>query len=253
MYPTIADAKGKQGAHARYAAPIVSVHAVVPFKRPGTGKSRFGPAVSRTVRAELASAMLADVVAALQQTSSIARITITARGGLGSAAALVEDVDVVVDAAHTPGLNASVTQLAQRFAADDAMMVVMADLPGLSAADIEALATTESAVAIAPTHDRGTGGLVRRPHGCIATSFGPKSADVHAQSATSQGLPTTLCSLPGFAHDVDTLDDLTALPVGRLGAHTLARCRELGLALTSSPDRTCACFAGASVHAATSR
>ena len=71
--------------------------AILPVKSFARAKQRLGATVADPVRQELAAAMVADVIAALSQTSAIERtIVVTRESGiaeaaLGAGALLVED------------------------------------------------------------------------------------------------------------------------------------------------------------------
>ena len=185
------------------------VYALVPVKPFRRAKSRLSPVMSKPVRAALARALLShtlDVLAACPVIPCVVSRDITAldlarRRG---AATLVETES---------GLNAALT-LAREWALGrgaQAVLVVPADLPLLTPADIAAvldLGRGSRSVVIAPdARGEGTNALLLRPPDAINFAFGPQSFYEHcAQAETSQ---VALCvhRSPALAFDLDTPAD----------------------------------------------
>jgi 2-phospho-L-lactate guanylyltransferase len=63
-------------------------------------------------------------------------------------------------------------------------------------------------VLVAPTHDGGTGALLRRPADVIAPAFGVASAAAHLRAARQAGVRAGLIWRPGLARDIDHPADL---------------------------------------------
>lgn len=187
-----------------------SLVCVVPLRSPGDGKSRLSPGLDRGARADLAAAMVADVVAALRG-AAVDRVVVAASDAAAAAVAAALDVDVLLDPPGAGGLDAAIAHASAVLAPDGDLLVVQADLPALTAADVDAVVTTAAAVVIAPTRDGGTGALLRRPAACIPTAFGADSAAAHRDLARAAGLEPTVLELPGFATDVDVWADLVAV------------------------------------------
>lgn len=205
-------------------SPVV---AFVPVRSPGRGKTRLASRLDPPQRAELAAAMLRDVVAALRA-SALDDIVILA-GGPGSAGvARSLDLDVLLDPPDARGLDDAVAAATARVDRHSTVLVVMADLPRLEPADVSSVLEQDGAVVVAPTDDGGTGALLRRPPDAIATAYGPDSAARHARLGREAGHPTVVADLPGFRQDVDTWRDVDRLRTGPLGAHTAAFLRQLG-------------------------
>jgi 2-phospho-L-lactate/phosphoenolpyruvate guanylyltransferase len=100
----------------------------------------------------------------------------------------------------------------------NALMVVLGDLPLLTAADVLALASQVAdapavpSVTIAP--DRAGGGtniLLLRPPTAIDFAFGEESLVRHSALAHAAGIEPRIVRLPGAAFDVDTPADLREL------------------------------------------
>lgn len=202
--------------------------ALVPVRAPGQGKTRLAGVLGREARAALAGAMLADVVAALQG-AGMERIVVLAAGPAAASAARALGVDVLLDPPGDHGLNAALAAASRRIRAN-ASVVVPADLPLLTPADVTALVATAGEVVVAATHDGGTGGLLRRPAWVVETSYGGRSAARHLLAARRAGFCAERVDIPGFTTDVDDADDLRLVAddasLGPVTAHVL---RDIGL------------------------
>lgn len=191
--------------------------ALVPLRTPGTGKTRLrpraadAPGLDRDERAALAGAMLADVVAALSS-SPIARIVVAASGEGAAAAAAALGCEVMTDPMDAGGLNDALAAATSRLRTVEELLIVAADLPVLSAADVAAVLEADAEVVIAPTSGGGTGGLLRRPPDAITTRYGPGSAAIHEAAAHRAQRTVRVAHRPGFRCDVDTWQDLCRLP-----------------------------------------
>ena len=161
--------------------------ALVPLRSPGEGKTRLASVLGTTARAELAGAMLADVVQALTA-AGIERLVVVASGPAAAAAAAALGIDVITDAPEVRTLDDAIRTAATRLAPADELLVAMADLPCLTADDVTELLRTTAPVGLAATTDGGTGGLVRRPADVMPTAYGPASATRHAELALAHGL-----------------------------------------------------------------
>ena len=187
---------------------VGQVTAVVPFRDPGHGKSRLRSHLNGVDRAALSETMLATVVTALG-TAGVGRLVVVAGGAGAVAAAERLGVDVVTDPPATSTLDDAVAAAVDALHPHD-LLVVAADLPGVTAADITAVLASPAAVVIAPTRDGGTAALLRRPHDVIATAYGVDSARRHRDLAVAAGATVEVIERPGLALDVDTWDDLVA-------------------------------------------
>ena len=167
---------------------------VVPMKAT-KGKSRLAGVLDAAGREALTQQMLQHVLGTLRE------------AGLG---------DVAVASAEDE-LNADVTAAARRAEAAGAseLLLVMADLPYLSADDIAAMiqAGRLSDVVIAEAKDGGTNALLLRPPTVLQFAFttGRPSAQFHADHARSVGIEPQFVRRPGLARDIDTPDDLATL------------------------------------------
>jgi 2-phospho-L-lactate guanylyltransferase len=181
---------------------------VVPFRGPG-GKQRLAPLPDRE-RAALAQAMLADVLAAcagvgptLVVTPREARKTATEAG----ATDLVADTGGGQGAAVAAGLAGL---------ADEPVLVVNADLPCATAADLDTLVAELPAagLALVEAADGTTNALALASPQLYRPVYGPGSADRFRALAVARTMP-----IRNLIDDVDTIDDLRRLG-SRLGPHT---------------------------------
>lgn len=194
--------------------------ALVPTRSPGAGKTRLAPGLDAEQRAALGTAMLGDVLAALGA-SPVDRVVVAAAGPRAATAAGALGVEVLRDPPGSGGLDGAVAAAVARLPRA-AVLVVMADLPCLTPTDVASLVRSPATVVIAPTEDGGTGGLLRRPAQAMETAYGPGSGLRHERLAAAHGLTTDTVSLAGFAHDVDTWEDLEHLEPARVGPRTSA-------------------------------
>jgi 2-phospho-L-lactate/phosphoenolpyruvate guanylyltransferase len=195
--------------------------ALVPLRSPGAGKTRLATVLDPDQRAVLAGAMLGDVVFALEG-SGVDEVVVAAGGAAAVAAAAAIGLRVVVDAPGRQGLNHVLADATRILGADHDVLVVAADLPRLTADDVDAVLARDHQVVVAPTNAGGTGGLLRRPGGRIGTRFGPASATRHRELALASGARVSTVERDGFQHDVDTWTDLVALHEVEVGDATAA-------------------------------
>ena len=160
---------------------------VIPFRR-ADAKLR----LPEELRAELAEAMLADVVAAADEIG----------------------VAVVADA---PGQGAAV-EAALAEVRELPVLVVNADLPAATPRDLLALlgSVPPEGLAVAAATDGTTNAVALATPALFRPLYGPGSAARFLALA-----PSRLVEIPNLVDDVDTLDDLRRLD-GRLGRHTAA-------------------------------
>jgi 2-phospho-L-lactate guanylyltransferase (CobY/MobA/RfbA family) len=166
---------------------------VVPYRREG-GKQRLE--LTDASRAELAEAMLADVLAAAEPLGE----TIVADDPRGQGPAVVAALAAV----------------------DGPALVVNADLPCATTADLERLLA--AAPALVAALDGTTNAIALVDAASFRPLYGPGSAARFAEALGARPL-----DLPKLADDVDTVADLERV-MERLGAHTRAVARQLAAA-----------------------
>jgi 2-phospho-L-lactate guanylyltransferase len=191
---------------------------VVPF-RGVEGKSRLGR-LQREARAELAHAMLADVLDACVVLGPT--VVVAPEGTPAGGAIAVADPGGGQGAAVSAGLDAAVAT-----GGGAPYLVVNADLPCATARDLFTLAgaVPDHGIAVAAAADGTTNALGLASPGLFEPVYGPGSAARFAALA-----PSRTVDAPNLVDDVDTLADLERLS-GRVGRHTRSALRRLlGLA-----------------------
>jgi 2-phospho-L-lactate guanylyltransferase (CobY/MobA/RfbA family) len=143
-------------------------------------------------RAELAAAMLADVVAAAAE---VGAVILADTGGQG------------------PAVEAALSDVQE-----SPVLVVNADLPAVTPRDLLALlgSIPPDGIAVAAARDGTTNALGLAARGVFKPLYGPGSAARFLALA-----PSRLVEIPNLTDDVDTLDDLERLEP-RVGPNTRA-------------------------------
>jgi len=190
------------------------VSVVVPFRGAG-GKHRLAP-LSEPARAELALAMLGDVLEACVSVGATAVVS-----NDGPAAELAAELGASIVADPGGGQGAAVAA-ALALVTEGPALVVNADLPLVRPADLLALLANvpPGGLAYAPAADGTTNALALASPLLFAPLYGRGSAERFAAHAEQLGRAAAAAALPGLAADVDTLEDLD-----RVGAKAGARTR----------------------------
>jgi len=191
--------------------------AIVPVKSLPAAKGRLAPVLSPPARSALVERMLIHVLDVLDEAGIEKRLVATGDPVLAAAA------DGRGAAAFDPGtnedLNAAVSAAVRFARAGGArgVMLLAADLPWLTAADLGALLAEADPVVIGEAKDGGTNALLLAPQVILPFAFatGTASAGRHAALAGEAGLGVRLIRRPGLALDIDTPADLARL----LGEH----------------------------------
>lgn len=180
--------------------------AVIPLRATPDSKSRLAGVLDAPARAALVDAMLARVLDAARGARNVSRVCLMGT----SRTALPEDVTALADPGG--GLNAAAAS-ALALAEASRLIIIHADLPLVTAQDIELLAAAPAGtIAIAPDrHGTGTNAIslpLPAAKG-FSFAFGPDSFARHKAEAERIGLPLEEIHSQGLARDVDEPDDLT--------------------------------------------
>ena len=190
--------------------------AILPVKSFALAKTRLGGSVAETLRAELARAMVADVLLALSETEAIAQTIVVTREDSVATAARRQGALVVRDASEE-GQSAAVALGIERALVEgiERVLCIPGDCPALDPAELETLLADgagEPGVVIVPDrHGTGTNGLLLTPPDAIAPSFGPGSCERHRALALAAGVSCRLEEPSSLLLDIDTGADLAAL------------------------------------------
>ncbi len=191
------------------------IHALIPVKDLPHAKSRLTPPLTGEERATLMLAMLQHVITVAQESGVLTRITIVSpdRAVLD----LAEELDATPLFQQTTGLNEALDEAREEalLHGAEAILVLHADLPNLSAAEIVQmvqLLPSSPAAVLAPDHTgSGTNALLIAPPDTLSFHFGPDSFARHVAAADARGLPYAVAHAPGIAGDIDTPDDVQHL------------------------------------------
>lgn len=199
--------------------------ALVPIKPFAAAKSRLEGLLTRAECARLAEEMARDVLMALHAAPDITGIALLGdEPRLGPLAAAVN----ATLHAELPGedYRTALGRVARELSNQGArhLLVVPADLPTLSAGDVQALlADHKTGVTICPAAaDGGTNALLLSPPTVIPFLYGPNSAARHRAAAEAAGVPVRMVNIPGFARDVDSPEDLRWLAGQKIACATRA-------------------------------
>ena len=183
--------------------------AVLPVKSFGRAKQRLRPAGMD--RAELAAAMVGDVLEALGAVRGLdGVVVVSAEDPAGRTAGIewVHDPDEVgQSAAALRGVRTAVARGAER------VLLVPGDCPALDPVEVDDLLVSAApGVVIVPDrHGSGTNALLIEPPTVLTPAFGPGSFARHAALAHAAGATVRVGRLPSLELDVDTPGDLAAL------------------------------------------
>ncbi len=187
---------------------------LVPVKPFGEGKSRLADVLAPAARAALSREMLARILDQAHAAHALAGIIVVSRDPNALAQASMAGVESVHESGHD--LNLALVEASQQAMTHgaEAILVLPADLPLVTAADIRqlyALGRTQAGIVIAPSPDGGTNALLLRPPDTIKFAFGRGSFARHHQLAQSAGVPVQVFESPTLAFDVDRPEDLASL------------------------------------------
>jgi len=196
----------------------VKVWGLVPAKGFDRGKSRLRPALSDEARAAFARAVFDHVLGAALESGVLEGILVATDSPLVAEAARAHGPPIRVRS-DDPGattlaevVDAGLHALAALGA--EAALVLMADLPRLTPADVRevVLALADPApcdVALVRAEDGAhTNALALRAPARLRTAFGrPESFAMHVEAARAAGLRVAIVENPNIAFDVDGPED----------------------------------------------
>lgn len=189
--------------------------AILPVKRFADAKRRLAPGIGGTHRAELAAAMLEDVLEAIGASRSVERTIVVTSEPRAIELAAARGAGVLPDpdeGGHSGAALAGIAR-AQQLGAGRVVLLPI-DCPLLATRELERLLTgmPDRYVAIVPDrHGTGTNALALAPPDAIEPSFGEGSCGRHVAAAREAGVPFGVEELPSLALDLDTPADVVAL------------------------------------------
>lgn len=200
-------------AKAKQAPSKPGLWAVVPVKPFDRTKGRLAPLLSRDERGKLAAAMLLDVLSALTRARGLAGVVVVTGDDKAAEIARKARAQVIHDAENT-GTSAAVSKAARHLAdlGCDGMLVVPADVPEMTTADVDAIVAAHRgarAVTLVPASvDGGTNALACSPPDAIRFCFGDDSFRLHRAAAKTGGIEASVLKLERVGQDIDRPDDL---------------------------------------------
>ncbi len=188
--------------------------AIVPVKTFDRAKQRLANVLSEEERRALMLAMARDVLTCLSKTTCLTGTLIVSRAPEADALAQAFDTERFAESpdANLPqSLEQATHHLMTHFDAKG-VMVVPADVPGISAGELDEILTDHQDVTILPDSENiGTNGLICSPPLCMPYIFDGKSFKPHVDGAFAAGITPKIVPGTRFALDIDTPDDLRAL------------------------------------------
>ncbi len=183
---------------------------VVPVQAFDHAKSRLGAVLDPEERRDLVEHLLRGTVTAALATPGVVEVLVVSPDPEVLALAEASGARPVLQ--QSRGLNPALHE-ARAVATGDRLLVLPADLPGLTASDVASViaagdAAGSPSVVLAPDrHGRGTNALLLDPPDAIDPAFGGDSRAGHAWLAASADI--AFVEVPGILDlDVDTPEDL---------------------------------------------
>lgn len=185
---------------------------LLPVKDFCNAKQRLATALDADVRANLARAMLADVLNALSHTRAPDRVVVFTASDEVIQMARAFKFDTVIESSvrgHSAAVNHMVSELSS---AASQILSIAGDLPKLRSEEIDfVINAAREPVTVLPSRDgTGTNGIMFIPPARIAMEYGEGSFRRHLSKAAAAGLRAEVLHVPGIAFDIDTPEDLQA-------------------------------------------
>ena len=201
--------------------------AVLPVKRFDAAKQRLAAGIDEERRRELAGAMLADVLEAIDKARTVERLIVVTGDPIAQELAAEAGAEVVPDpedAGHVLAAQAGIARAEVEGA--ERVVLLAGDCPLLDPRELDRLLTGVPGryVGIVPDrHGTGTNALVLSPPDAIVPAFGEGSKARHVEAARQAGIPFGIEELPSMELDLDTPADVIALTRELEGSRGRAR------------------------------
>jgi 2-phospho-L-lactate guanylyltransferase len=183
--------------------------AVIPVKSLSTCKERLSSVLNVDERKEFVLSMLNDVLEA----ASSSMVNQTVIVGLDYLIQKIIESRAYFLLETKKGLN-NALEYATNWCVErgaEAILILPADIPLITAADINRMIQMSSEVAsivISPSRDGGTNALMRKPPDVIKTHFGPGSFNRHVGEASKKGIQAKIYRSSRIYLDIDSIQDL---------------------------------------------
>ena len=185
---------------------------LLPVKDFRESKQRLVPALDANARAQLAQAMLRDVLSVLARARAPQRVVVFTAADEVMQMARPFGFNIAFEKS-VDGHSAAVNQMVEELSATSSRILsIAADLPRLVPSEIDfAFNAASEPITFIPSRDwTGTNGVLFIPPARIAMEYGQGSFRRHLSKATAAGIRSDVMDLPGIAFDIDTPEDLQA-------------------------------------------
>jgi 2-phospho-L-lactate guanylyltransferase len=182
--------------------------ALIPLNDLSRAKGRLAEMLSPVARPQLALATFLRV----HMEAQAAGLEVAVLAAREKDVELFTDMRVLVEQPGIQGLNPQLEE-ALRVLGSDEVLILHADLPLVSAAEIRTLrdqAPPAPSVALVRSRDGGTNAMLLRPPGLFPLQYGPDSFARHVEAAEAAGATVAAVESELLALDLDTPDDVTA-------------------------------------------
>jgi len=191
----------------------VTTACLIPVKELSTSMSRLGDMLTQDEKIGLSLAMLEDVIEVVREVEEIEPLVIVTRDERAAAIAERCGIEVIREPAEIRGEGPAVDYGAGILEGRgiERLLVIPSDMPQVSGEDLEKILAIDlgmPSVVMAPAHDGGTNGMLRRPPTAIPSRFGPDSLSLHLEEAEAREADTRIVELASFRFDVDTPEDM---------------------------------------------
>lgn len=191
--------------------------AIIPVKPLRESKRRLEHLLSADARADLIHHFLDNLLAVLNETPGIDRILLVSSDTVVCTLGQKYGAELLIEAAPA-GLNAAAARGAAHAArlGATAVLVLPADLPFITVADVEAMlrpldGSPAPLLAIGGDEaEDGTNALLLAPPGDFTFHYGPGSYRAHLGEAAARGRAIHIINAPGLRFDLDTESDWLA-------------------------------------------
>ena len=206
---------------------------LIPVKNLSNAKQRLGGVLDPSVRAELAHAMLADVLQAVAEYGN-EDVTLVTSDHFALHQAANFGFGVIADETNTSETDA--IEMATRICVSRGVtrtLVIPVDIPLVEAEDLATifeLAPARGAVLVPSTDKRGTNAALRTPANLFPLRFGNDSFQPHLQAAIATDTACVVLNLPRIGLDIDNREDLQNLAAHSGNKRAQALARKLGFA-----------------------
>lgn len=201
----------------------MSTWTIIPMRGLALGKSRLAPVLAPAARIALNALLLRTALDAVVAMDGSAARCIVASAGEDALALARRQGAVPLQEPPDTGLNPALTAAREAAVAHGAetLLVLPADLPGVTGAALARLRAARPAGTAAVVADRGgtgTNGLLLPAHAGFAFGFGEGSLERHRDALLALGLDTLIWRDADLAFDIDSGEDYLAWQIGLTAA-----------------------------------